>query len=179
MTDRCISINGKVFNVKTGHEWEFFYTGSSVKNSSQQIVALESLPFSIIQVGLLTDSEEGKNSALLFKFDPSTRKVCTLGQHRKDVQLFQLLNENLMLIKFREDDFRPDTNYWTMMSVQGQIQEIPEDLNKILTAQDWSSMIMKQIREPVDQEHVDMVKDRVNKYINNLRKKDGSEFTAS
>ena len=84
----------------------------------------------------------------MLKHDPSSRKICTIGPNRKDVALFELINDDLMLVKFNENDGKNMTNYWTMLNTNGQIKEIPKEMNDILNSMNWTSLMVKRIEEP-------------------------------
>ena len=47
MSDRCISIFGKTYNLQTGQSWDFIFQGNeNVKNSKQLYVRHFNMPFS-------------------------------------------------------------------------------------------------------------------------------------
>ena len=86
-----------------------------------------------MQVALKKKSDRCR---LVFKNDPSSRKICTLNYHRKDVELFSLINDERMLIKFREDDGIVYSNYWTLLTTKGEIVRMDPELERILEKKD-------------------------------------------
>ena len=157
MSDRCISIYGKTFALNTGHQWDFIFTGKH--DTSFKISGLQSLPFSHTMCAevskdikksrqvekrskIVTEEFIIKKHALMFKNDPATRKICTFDRRRKDVLLYELINDNLMIAKLKSDH---DRGYWTMMDINGDYIDIPKPLQEILSDDkyDWSTLQIK------------------------------------
>lgn len=72
-----------------------------------------------------------------------------------------MLNERLMLAKMRgvahgldDDDKSFDSDdmketsphYWTLMDVDGNIQELPQGMKELLDKQDWTTIQAKQVK---------------------------------
>ena len=59
ITDRCLTMYGKTYNLTTGHEWDFFpdYDDTEEEANRTRVLLSESLPNSYLQIGLLNRRE--------------------------------------------------------------------------------------------------------------------------
>ena len=73
------------------------------------------MPYSHLQIALL---QQGEMYALALKNDPSSRKRCTLDRRRKDVIFFEMLGDQLILVKLKGDY---NEHYWTLLDTKGNI----------------------------------------------------------
>ena len=73
------------------------------------------MPYSHQQIALL---QQGELYALALKNDPSSRKRATLDRRRKDVIFFEMLGDELILVKLKGDE---NEHYWTLFDTKGNI----------------------------------------------------------
>ena len=64
----------------------------------------------------------------MIKNEPSSRKRVTYDKLKREVLLFEMINENFLLAKLSGTK----KNYWSLMNVNGELQEIPEVMNELL-----------------------------------------------
>ena len=106
LSDRCISILGKTYNYMTGHNWDYIYkdSGEVLNDSSTEEKGCVSLnqpmPFSQQHIALFRSN--GK-FALVLKNDPSSRKLCTMDRRRKDILAFEMISNDLILVKLKDE----------------------------------------------------------------------------
>lgn len=143
VTDRCISIKGYTYNIQTGHSWSFFVGENS---KPIEIHSVENCFCSSLQVAQAVEgeSESDKSLVLLFKMNPSTRRLCTLEKRCHDVLLLELITENLLLIKLQSNG--EDKSYWTIIDTEGITHALPLELEKLLNGDslhDWTNITIK------------------------------------
>ena len=61
ITDRCLTIFGKCYNLQTGNEWDYFVSSENPEAEHKTKVLLtENLPFSHLQIALLGKRDTSK-----------------------------------------------------------------------------------------------------------------------
>lgn len=70
--------------------------------------------------------------------------MVTFDKRRKDVQLLEHFAENLILAKVHEKEC--NASYWTLIDVNGQIQEMPPKMRELLCDQrfKWRTLDVRQ-----------------------------------
>ena len=107
MTDRCLTVNGRTINYHTGHEWDFVFNDPGMTDGTTKIIRSETLPYSHLQMAIAMPEENEKmddipkHAAFWIKNDVSSRKKCLFDHRSRDVQLFEVLSENLILAKIK------------------------------------------------------------------------------
>lgn len=91
-------------------------------------------------------ASEKTDFVLRIKYNPCSRLMTLLDYRRRDVLLFEMINENRMLFKLRGSMER---NYWTLMDTSGFILDMPKDMKDTLAKKEWSSLQVTNIcRKP-------------------------------
>ena len=68
----------------------------------------------------------------IVKNDPSLRRICLLGEkNREEVEYIEFISQDKLLLKMK-------TGYWTLMSTEGQILEMKNDLKQVLNSANWT-----------------------------------------
>ena len=98
VTDRCLMVNGHTINYRTGYEWDFIFNDESTTVSTLKTVRSEPLPNSHLQMALVTS---GEKAAFLINNESSSRKKCLFDHRSRDVLLFEILSDNLILAKLK------------------------------------------------------------------------------
>ena len=62
------------------------------------------------------------------KSEISSRKCCTFDRRRRDVLLLEMVTPKHMMVKLKGDE----ADYWTIIDIDGVIQELPLGLDKYL-----------------------------------------------
>ena len=93
-----------------------------MKNSNTEekgcVLLNQPMPFSHQHIALFKSNDK---FALVMKNDPSSRKLCTMDRRRKDILLLEMISNDLILIKLKDDE----ETYWSLIDRHGYIQPIP------------------------------------------------------
>ena len=156
ISHRYLSIGGRTFNVDTGFDWDFNFNGTLEKseNDRTQVHRLEQPPLSPMQVALCevkrpnesAEESEERDLVLRIKYNPCSRLMTLLDFRRREVLLFEMINENRILFKLKGTD---NQSYWTLMNTAGFILDMPQKMKETLAMKDWNSLQVKSIsRKP-------------------------------
>ena len=116
ISDRCITISGRTFNLETGFEWSAIISEHQDQNLKCRWHRF--LPNSSLSLTLVESKEE---SAFVLKDAPNSRKLTLFDRRQSDVRLFEMIDNSNYLAQIQCSDHH---SYWTMLNKKGQILDI-------------------------------------------------------
>ena len=151
ISEDCITIDQSTVNLNSKTFWNFRME-QQIKYWDWEVLSTESLDLIDKQLMILKrkkvlkpdqsawwkETDEEAEQGFLVKPFPGGRKLGLIGEKVSGrIEMIEFISNNLLLVKF--------TTYWTMIDINGQVLEIPEDLKLALNKCYFTSMRTKNI----------------------------------
>ena len=135
ISDRCITISGRTFNLETGYEWSAII--NEREDQSLKFRWHQFLPYSTLQISFVQSKQN--SSAFLLKNAPNSRKVNLVDRRNRDITVFDMIDSDNFLVQMQYGEFYDDT-YWTMINKEGMILDTDKKMMDLLNDTPWTSV---------------------------------------
>ena len=135
ISDRCITISGRTFNLETGYEWSAII--NEREDQSLKFRWHQFLPYSTLQISFVQSKQN--SSAFLLKNAPNSRKVNLVDRRNRDITVFDMIDSDNFLVQMQYGEFYDDT-YWTMINKEGMILDTDKKMMDLLHGTQWTSI---------------------------------------
>ena len=136
ISDRCITIQGRTFNLETGYEWSCIINEREDQGLSLRFKWHQYLPYSTLTLSFV---EQRDQSAFFLKNAANSRKLTILDRRRRDVVQFEMIDSENFMVEMQSGEFWDET-YWTMLNKEGMILDTDKKMMDLLNDTHWTSV---------------------------------------